>query len=147
MTDDVKARYRRYLEQAWTADGDRLDALVAELVTADFVIHQTRTDGAPSERIRGPAALTRLIRESRLLFREVSSVIEVGPIVEGDLVAAHWRFHGTYVGGMPGATAKPGTKVQFAGIDMLRSSGDRFAEYWVVSEAMRLMAQLGIGKG
>ncbi|MFI2652328.1 MULTISPECIES: ester cyclase [Micromonospora] len=147
MTEDLKARYRRYLEQAWTADGERLDALAAELVTPDFVIHQARSDGAPAEQVRGPAALAQLIRESCSLFRDVSTVIEVGPMVDGDLVAAHWRFHGTYAGGLPGATAEPGTKVQFAGTDILRSSGDRFAEYWVVSEGMSLMAQLGVGHG
>ncbi|SCF17084.1 SnoaL-like polyketide cyclase [Micromonospora viridifaciens] len=147
MADDVKARYRRYLEQAWTADGERLDALAAELVTPDFVIHQARSDGASAEQVRGPAALTKLIRESCSLFRDVSTVIEVGPIVDGDLVAARWRFHGRYVGGMPGATAEPGTEVRFAGTDILRSSGDRFAEYWVVSEGLSLMAQLGVGQG
>jgi hypothetical protein len=145
MSDDVKGRYRRYLEQAWTAEPDKVVDLVAGLVTSDFVIHQARYDGAPADEIRGPEALAKLIRESCSLFSDVSTVLEIGPLVDGDLVAAHWRFHGTYIGGLPGATAAAGTKVQFAGTDIFRSRGDRFSEYWVVSEGMQLMAQLGVG--
>jgi hypothetical protein len=34
--------------------------------------------------------------------------------------------------------------VDFGGIDILRLEGDRFAEYWVCSDGLRLMAQLGV---
>jgi predicted ester cyclase len=145
MSEDVKDRYRRYLKQAWTAEPDKVAGIVADLVTPDFVIHQARYDGAPADEIRGPEALAKLIRESCSLFSDVSTVLEVGPLVDGDLLAAHWQFHGTYVGGLPGATAAPGTKVQFAGTDVFRSRDGRFSEYWVVSEGMQLMAQLGVG--
>ena len=55
---------------------------------------------------------------------------------------------GRYRGGMPGATAAAGTPVAFGGIDLLRARGDRFAEYWVSSDGLALMGQLGaLGPG
>jgi hypothetical protein len=42
-----------------------------------------------------------------------------------------------------GATAAVGTPVSFGGIDLLRVEGGRFAEYWVSSDGLALMAQLG----
>lgn len=36
-----------------------------------------------------------------------------------------------------------GTPVAFGGIDLLRARGDRFAEYWVSSDGLALMGQLG----
>ena len=75
-------------------------------------------------------------------------VTELGPVVEGDLVAARWAGRGRYRGGMPGATAAAGTPVAFGGIDLLRAHGDRFAEYWVSSDGLALMGQLGaLGPG
>jgi predicted ester cyclase len=66
----------------------------------------------------------------------------------GDLVAARWAGRGRYRGGMPGAIAAAGTPVGFGGIDLLRVRGDRFAEYWVSSDGLALMAQLGaLGPG
>ena len=70
-------------------------------------------------------------------------VTEVGPVVEGDLVAARWAGRGRYRGGMPGATAAAGTPVAFGGIDLLRARADRFAEYWVSSDGLALMGQPG----
>ena len=46
------------------------------------------------------------------------------------------------------ATAAAGTPVGFGGIDLLRVRGDRFAEYWVSSDGLALMGQLGaLGAG
>jgi hypothetical protein len=54
------------------------------------------------------------------MMSELAFVLEVGPIVEGDLVAARWI--GT------GATADG--PMRFTGNDILRFAGDRFVEYW-----------------
>ncbi|HET9560100.1 MAG TPA: hypothetical protein VFS70_23425 [Actinomycetota bacterium] len=49
---------------------------------------------------------------------------------------------------MPGATAAAGTPGGFGGIDLRRARGDRFAEYWVSSDGLALMGQLGaLGPG
>jgi predicted ester cyclase len=44
---------------------------------------------------------------------------------------------------MPGATAPEGTEVTFGGIDIMRVADGRLAEYWVSSDGISLMQQLG----
>jgi predicted ester cyclase len=136
---DLRRLYRRWMLELWNGDL----AIAGELVTDDFVIHQARADGAASEGPRGPEALVQLVREGHAPFEELTFDIEVGPVVEGDMVAARWLGRGRYRGGLPGATAAAGTPVAFGGIDLLRAGDDRFAEYWVSSDGLQLMAQLG----
>ena len=46
---------------------------------------------------------------SRQLFLDLSFAVEVGPVAEGDLVAARWIGRGRYKGGLAGAgTAEAG---------------------------------------
>ena len=104
--------------------------------------------GAGSDERRGPEAVVQLVRDGHAPFDGLTFQIEVGPVVEGDLMAARWANRGRYRGGMPGATAAAGTPVAFGGIDLLRARGDRFAEYWVSSDGLALMGQLGaLGPG
>jgi predicted ester cyclase len=136
---DLKRLYRRWMLELWNGDL----ALAGELVTDDFLVHQARADGAGSEAVRGPEAVTRMVREGHAPFEELTFEVEVGPVVEGNLVAARWLGRGRYRGGLPGATAPAGTPVAFGGIDLLRAREGRFAEYWVSSDGLQLMAQLG----
>jgi predicted ester cyclase len=141
---ELRRLYRRWMLELWNGDL----AVAAELVTDDFVIHQARADGAGSDERRGPEAVVQLVRDGHAPFDGLTFEIEVGPVVEGDLVAARWAGRGRYRGGMPGATAAAGTPVAFGGIDLLRARGDRFAEYWVSSDGLALMGQLGaLGPG
>ena len=73
---------------------------------------------------------------------QVAVAIKLGPVAEGELVAARWIGHGSYKGGMQGATAPAGARVSFSGHDLLRVDRGRFAEYWVISETEHLLAQL-----
>jgi predicted ester cyclase len=138
-TPDLRRLYRRWMLELWNGDL----AVAGELVTDDFIIHQARADGAASEGPRGPEALVQMVREGHAPFEELTFDIEVGPVVEGDMVAARWVGRGRYRGGLPGATAAAGTPVLFGGIDLLRARDGRFAEYWVSSDGLQLMAQLG----
>jgi predicted ester cyclase len=141
---ELRRLYRRWMLELWNGDL----AVATELVTDDFVIHQARADGAGSDERRGPEAVVQLVRDGHAPFDGLTFEIEVGPVVEGDLVAARWAGRGRYRGGMPGATAAAGTPVAFGGIDLLRARGDRFAEYWVSSDGLALMGQLGaLGPG
>jgi ketosteroid isomerase-like protein len=137
--DDLRRLYRRWMLELWNGDL----AVAEELVTDDFVIHQARADGAASEEPRGPEAVRQTVHDGHAPFDDLTFQIEVGPVVEGDMVAARWVGEGRYRGGMPGATAAPGTPVAFGGIDLLRARDGRFAEYWVSSDGLQLMAQLG----
>ncbi|NUR87306.1 MAG: SnoaL-like domain-containing protein [Nonomuraea sp.] len=130
-----KNLYERWLLEMWNGDL----ALAHDLVTPDFVGHWPGMD------VHGPDGLIEAVRQGFEPFDNVSVTLDVGPIVDGDLVAARWTFAGAYRGGLPDAAATPGTKIAFSGHDILRVSGDRFSEYWVISDAQALSRQLGIG--
>lgn len=135
--DDAANLYRRMLLELWHADDADLDALAAEIAGEDLVLHQH------GGQRRGPAVLADLVRQGRAPFDGVEVTIDVGPAVDEDLVAARWIFRGAYAGGIPGATADPGTRVTFSGIDLVRLAEGRVTEYWVCSDGVHLMAQLG----
>lgn len=134
---DAEALYRRMLLELWHADDTEIDELTAQVAGDGFTLHQN------GEQRDGSQALADLVRAGRAPFDDVAVTIDVGPAVDGDLVAARWTFAGAYVGGVPGATAEPGTRVAFAGIDLVRLAEGRIAEYWVCSDGFALMAQLG----
>jgi predicted ester cyclase len=137
--------YERYLTDLWRDDAP-VERLAAELVTPGFVVHQARTDGTQSEARSGPEALAALVAESLALFSDVEVTVEAGPVTDGTMIAARWRFTGSYRGGgIPGATAEPGTPVAFSGHDLFRIQDGRLAEYWTSSDGLHLMAQLGLG--
>jgi hypothetical protein len=59
------------------------------------------------------------------------------------MVAARWGSLAAYAGGIPGASAPAGTPVASSSIDIMRVENGRFAEYWVSSDGLAVMAQLG----
>jgi hypothetical protein len=64
------------------------------------------------------------VQMGRAPFSGLTFAIEVGPLVDADLVAARWAGRGCYAGGIPGAEAPPGVEVTFGGIDILRAAPD-----------------------
>jgi predicted ester cyclase len=60
------------------------------------------------------------------------------------MIAGRWLASGTYKGGFPGAKAEPGTAIRFAGADFLRVENGKVAEYWLSSDQLNLMKQLGM---
>ena len=102
MSDaDLTALYRRWLLDLWHASpADRAD-IAREVVTEDFTV---RRAGQPEEP-RGPIRLVALVEAGSAPFDDVRQEIAIGPLVDGDLVAARWIFRGRYRGGLPGASA------------------------------------------
>jgi predicted ester cyclase len=139
MIDDPRRLYERWLLELWHGD----ESVAQEILAADFVVHQARSQPGESEAVRGPQAGIELVRMGRAPFSQLAFEIEVGPIVEGGMVAARWIGRGLYAGGIPGATAPAGTEVHFGGIDIMRIENGRLAEYWVSSDGLALMQQLG----
>jgi predicted ester cyclase len=136
---DPLALYERWLLELWHGE----ESVAHEILSEDFTVHQARSQPGESEAVRGPRAGIELGRMGRAPFSELTFAIEVGPIVDGDMLAARWIGRGTYAGGLPGATAPEGTEVSFGGIDIMRIADGRLAEYWVSSDGIALMQQLG----
>jgi predicted ester cyclase len=136
--DNNRRLYRRWLLELWNGDL----AVAGQVVTPDFVGSWPGRPGL----VHGPGELVETIRMSRELFLDLTFAVEVGPVADGELVAARWIGRGRYKGGMPGATAPSGTPVTFSGHDLLRVEEGRFAEYWVISETEHLAAQLHGGQ-
>lgn len=138
-SDDHRRLYERWLLELWHGDESVADEILAD----DFVIHQARSQPGESETVRGPQAGIEMVQMGRAAFSDLTFEIEIGPIVEGDMLAARWVGRGRYAGGMPGASAPEGTEVTFGGIDIMRVADGRLAEYWVSSDGISLMQQLG----
>jgi|SRR5687768_12557773 predicted ester cyclase len=132
---DPRQMYDRWMEM-WNGKPE----LAAELVAPGCVVHQPPNDAS------GPEGVRAMVEMGRAPFEDITFRIEVEPIVEGDRLAARWSMTGHYRGGLPGATAEPGTEVSFGGIDIWRVEDGKIAEYWVSSDGLHLMAQLGAGQ-
>lgn len=105
--------YRRWLDGLWNGE---LGA-ASDLVSEDFVGHW------PDRDVVGPAALAAVVAETHAMFADLAFTIEVGPVVEGDLVAARWTGRGRTTEG----------PARFVGNDVLRVRDGRFVEYWVAT--------------
>ena len=112
-------------------------------IRPDFRVHAALTGGGDGSSIRGPEGLVAWVQESRAAVPDLEFIAEVGPLAQGDHIVVRWRAEGTYPGGIPGATAPAGTPVSFTGTDILRLEGGQ-AEYWVNSDTLVLLTQLGV---
>lgn len=134
---EIETLYRRWLFEVWSGDFAVADRILAP----DFVGHWPGFD------VHGPAGAVEQIRRSHEYFDDIRTTLDVGPVVGDGMVAAHWTFHGSYRGGIPGADAPPGTPASLVGSDVFRFADGRFAEYWVVSDAAGMMRQLSAEGG
>jgi SnoaL-like domain len=115
MATDHAELYRRWLSGLWTGELEVADEIVAE----DFVGHW------PDREVEGRDGLVDLIRETRGQVAELAFELDVGPLIDGDLVAARWSGEGR----------AGDQRMRFLGHDLLLVRDGRFAEYWVVSWA------------
>ena len=111
--DRHRELYRRWLGELWAADFADIDRLVGE----DFVGHW------PDRTVVGRGELTAAIEETHSMFEEIAFELEVGPVCEGDLVAARWRGEGR----------SGGEVARFVGNDLLRVGDGLIREYWVAT--------------
>jgi predicted ester cyclase len=131
------------LYEQWMAMWNGDLSLASEIVAEGCIVHQAPFgEGEPVE-FRGPEGIARMVEMGRAPFDEFAVKAEVGPVAEGALVAARWTGSGRYRGGLPGATASPGTLVTYSGADFFQIEAGKIAEYWVSADVYALMAQLG----
>lgn len=127
----------------WNGDDNRAE----NFIRPDFRVHAALTGGGDGSSTRGPEGLVAWVKEGRTAVPNLEFTAEVGLIAQGDPIALRWRAEGTYPGGIPGATAPAGTPVSFTGTDILRLEGGQLAEYWVNSDTLVLLTQLGVMGG
>ena len=141
MTDISNAALAEPWRQLWNGNLAQLDAIVAE----DFVAHAALMGGTGDDMLRGRAALGQWIGGMHAVMAGLVFNVEVGPITNADHLVVRWRARGTYRGGLPGASdAAIGREVNFTGTDVLRVADGLLTEYWVNSDTLLLMQQLGI---
>lgn len=104
-----KELYARWINELWAGED-----VASEVVSDDFVGHW------PDREIHGPDELQAIIAQTRTMLADLTFAIELGPLVDGDMVAGRWRGTGRSDDG----------PMSFTGNDILRMEGDRFAEYW-----------------
>jgi ketosteroid isomerase-like protein len=110
---DPRKTYRRWLLQLGQGD-----EAAADVLADDVVAHW------PDREVAGREQLVGIIESTRAMFDELTFELEVGPLVDGDLVAARWSGVGR---------AADGEERAFLGHDVMRLRDGRIAEYWVVS--------------
>ena len=134
---DPAEAYRHLVRDVYHGDF----ALVDRFVATDLQIH---LPGVPPGTHSGPVGFRAVLEAVWAPFSSLTFAIAVGPIVQWDLLAARWHAIGVYAGDFPGATAAPGTHVQFGGHDFFRFSDGLFVEYWGGADDSHLMNQLGM---
>ena len=101
--------YERWITELWAGE-----PVAGEIVTEGFVGHW------PNREVHGPGELQAVIAQTKNMLADLTFEIELGPLVDGDMVAGRWVGSGRSDDG----------PMSFTGHDILRMEGDRFAEYW-----------------
>jgi predicted ester cyclase len=141
-TEHVTDRDAKRLVEAWLNLWNGGYAGAETFIAPVFRLHAAMLDGGDGSAVDTPAALVAWIAQTRAIVPDLAFVIEVGPIVDAGRIALRWRAEGSYAGGLPGAGAAPGTKVDFTGTDILRVADGRLTEYWLNSDTLQLLTQL-----
>ncbi|MDY7526239.1 ester cyclase [Sphingomonas sp. 10B4] len=111
----------------WNGDMVLLDGLVAESVITNAVLVGQLTE----EPMVGRDALGAWISQMHKAMPSVRFSVEVGPLVDGDLIALRWRVEGQH----------GSASVSFTGTDILRVAEEQIVEYWVNSDTSLMMTQ------
>ena len=121
MADNGDARdlYRRWINELWNGGPGTAADVASELVTDDFVGHW------PDRPVRGARALADVVTQTHEPFGQLTFVITVGPLVDGNHVAGRWAAEGENADG----------PARFFGNDIVRVHDGKIAEYWAASSA------------
>lgn len=119
-------------------------SLCAEVVAPDFALHASLLGGQDPTAFNTPEAFVGLIAQIRTAIPDLVFSVKVGPIIADGYIVGHWHAAGHYVGHFPGATAAVGTEVSFNGTDIVRIEDGKVAEYWLASDTLDLVTQLGV---
>lgn len=132
--DELKALYRRYIEQVWQQR--RLDTL-PEFFTADHLDH----DASPPRQLDA-AALHGVMGSMQTAFPDARVAIEE-LFVDGDTLIVRLTFSGTQQGEFFGIPPT-GKRVEVGQIHILRFREGKMAEHWSKSDDLLMLRQLGV---
>lgn len=119
-------------------------AIAPDIIAPDYTLHMAPIGGGGLEQFAGPQGLAGWVGMLHGAIKPFRFSVQVAPLYDRDMIAGRWIAEGRYEGGFPGATAKPGTAVKFAGADFLRIKDGMIVEYWLSSDSLELIQQLGI---
>jgi len=117
--------------------------LAEQIIHPDFEVH--RVPMPHGEGLGGQDALVEWVKQTHSILGGLRFTVEVGPVVDGEMVAGRWLAEGEYRGGIPGATVPAGTRVGFHGNDIWRAEEGLIREYWLSDDLLDLSQQLGVG--
>jgi serine phosphatase RsbU (regulator of sigma subunit) len=127
-----KARFRRYLEEAW----NQSNLEVVDEIFDRYLSHQP--DGSTLE--RGPEDVKRFVGEFRSAFPDLR-MSSKEQIAEGDRVVSHGTIRGTHQGEFRGM-APTGEEMAIEGMAVFRfSSEGKVVESWDSYDQLSLMRQ------
>jgi predicted ester cyclase len=140
MSAGVSAElWDRWIE-LWNGNLD----LAEQIIHPDFEVHRVPMPHVPDGLGRRDT-LIEWVKQTRSILAGLRFTVEVGPVVDGEMVAGRWFAEGSYQGGIPGATAPAGTRVGFHGNDIWRAEDGLIREYWLSDDLLDLSQQLGVG--
>jgi hypothetical protein len=121
------------LYRRWASMWNGNLAIANDIIADGFVAHLTGDAPPPLEDIRDPASVARWVAAIRKRGSNLSYTVELGPIVDADLVVAYWHL----VGMRQGPDGGPQQRFEKVGIDILRFRGDRLVECWTMNNNAR----------
>lgn len=125
---------QKYYQWIGIWNGEDFD--LEDIFHRDVIVRQ-----APNEK-HGIEAVHQMVEQGRAPFDPIFFTVDVEPVFDDHMLAARWKCHGTYKGGLTNVTAEPGKVIVFGGMDMWRLSDGLVSDYWVSSDGMWLMEQL-----
>jgi predicted ester cyclase len=141
MSNAANAALVEPWKDLWNGDLGLTEKIIAE----DFVAHAAPLTGTGPDQIRGREGLNGWVSGIHAILPDLTFVIDVGPITDGDYLVVRWKARGTYRGGFPGASPEAiGQEVTFTGTDTLRVADGKLAEYWANADSLLFYQQLGV---
>jgi predicted ester cyclase len=137
-SDDRAALWERWIE-LWNGNLD----LAEQIIHPNFEVHRVPMPHVP-DGLGGRDARVEWVKQTRSILDGLRFTVEVGPVVDGGMVAGRWFAEGSYQGGIPGATAPIGTRVGFHGNDIWRADEGLIREYWLSDDLLDLSQQLRV---
>lgn len=135
MADDYKTLVRRLYEEV--ENGQKLE-VVEELIHPDFRDVHNSVSPFPVVGVEGIKKLAGALHEVMELQVEILDLIQ-----EGDMVAAHLKFHSIHKTDFMG---KPptGRPLESQGVEVFRGREGKLAERWVYIDQLPIMRELGV---